>query len=138
MPDPVATKQQVRWLIEAPAMQTESSPRPAVAPTREIAAAIADAYKRALGSGPGKVTVHLAPPATLVVLLENTMTVGERTLAALGQDEPLREQRLAITAALEGHFRSIVERALGRQTSAFLSGIDTRRDVAVHLFTLTG
>jgi uncharacterized protein YbcI len=136
MPDPVTTKQHVRGLIEPAAMPTGSPRRPTAASTREIATAVADAYKRALGSGPGKISVHLASPATLVVLLESTMTVEERTLARLGQHERLREQRLAISAALEGHFRSIVERALGRRTFAFVSGIDTRRDIAVDVFTL--
>jgi hypothetical protein len=65
-----------------------------------------------------------------------TTTVEEQALAALGQPERLREQRLAISAALEGHLRSIVERALGRRTFASVSGIDTRRDVAVDVFTL--
>lgn len=104
--------------------------------TVELANGIAGAYKEALGTGPGKATVHLASPGTLVVVLENTMTIQERTLAALGEDARLRESRLSITAALEDHFRSIVERALGRRTLAFLSGIDARRDVAVDVFML--
>jgi uncharacterized protein YbcI len=48
----------------------------------------------------------------------------------------LREHRLVLTRALEDRFRSIVERALGRQTLAFISGIDILRDVAVEVFTL--
>ena len=105
-------------------------------PTLDIATAFAAAYKDALGCGPGKTTVHLTPPATLVVVHEQTMTAEERSLAALGEDERLREGRLILTTALEDRFRSIVEGALGRRTLAFLSGLDTRRDVAVELFTL--
>lgn len=113
------------------------SPRPKrPTPTLEIATAFAAAYKDALGSGPGKTTVHLAAPATLVVVHEQTMTAEERSLVALGEDKRLREGRLILTTALEGRFRSIVEGALGRRTLAFLSGLDTRRDVAVELFTL--
>lgn len=102
---------------------------------REIADAIARAYKDVLGRGP-KATVHFASPAMLVVVLENTMTIEERTIAALGEDERLRERRLLLTGALEDRFRSIVEHVLGRRTLAFLGGIDTRRDVAVDIFTL--
>ena len=109
------------------------SPAP---PTLEIANAVAAAYKDTLGCGPTKARVHFAPPAMLVVVLENTMTREERTLAALGEDERLRERRLVLTTALEDRLRSIVERALGRRTLVFLSGIDTRRDVAVEVFTL--
>lgn len=116
--------------------KTDSRPEATAAQGLEIAEAIAGAYKDALGSGPSRVTVHFAPPATLVVVLEDTMTVEERTLAALGEDARLRQDRLVVTGALEDRFRSIVERALGRRTVAFLSGIDTRRDVAVDVFTL--
>lgn len=109
---------------------------PAAPPTHEIANAIAAAYKDALGRGPKKTSVHLASPEMLVVVLENTMTDAERTLAALGEDERLREHRLVLTTALEAHFRSIIERTLRRRTLAFLGGIDTRRDVTVDVFTL--
>jgi uncharacterized protein YbcI len=108
----------------------------AAAPRLVIANAIAAAYKDTLGSGPTRARVHFAPPAMLVVVLENTMTREERTLAALGEDKRLRERRLVLTTALEDRLRAIVERALGRRTVAFLSGIDTRRDVAVEVFTL--
>jgi uncharacterized protein YbcI len=70
-------------------------------------------------------------------VLEDTMTVQERNLAALGEEEPLREYRLVLTRALEDRFRSIVEQAIGRRTVAFVSGFDTLRDIAVEVFTLT-
>jgi hypothetical protein len=41
-----------------------------------------------------------------------------------------------IQVALEERARSAVETALGRQTLAFVTGIDANRDVAVNLFTL--
>jgi hypothetical protein len=64
------------------------------------------------------------------------MTIEERTLAALGEHKRLREHRLFLAAALEDHFRSIVERAFRRRTLGFLGGIDTGRDVTVDVFTL--
>jgi uncharacterized protein YbcI len=109
---------------------------PAPVATLEIANAMVRAYKDALGRGPNKSRVHFARADTLVVVLENTMTVGERTLASLGEVERLRAHRLVLTTALEDRFRSIVERALGRRTLAFVSGFDAQRDVAVELFTL--
>jgi uncharacterized protein YbcI len=72
----------------------------------------------------------------LVVVLENSLTVAERNLARLGEHERLRESRLFFQHALEHEFRAIVEEALGRRTLAFVSGMDTRRDVAIELFTL--
>lgn len=94
------------------------------------------AYKDALGRGPTKSQVHFAGADTLVVVLQDTMTVQERNLASLGKEEPLREHRLLLTRSLEDRFRSIVEHALGKRTLAFISGFDILRDVAVEIFTL--
>ena len=119
-----------------PGSQTGAPRDPTASPTLEIANAIVGAYKDALGRGPTKSHVHFAGADTLVVVLEDTMTAQERNLAALGEEEPLREYRLVLTRALEDRFRSIVERAVGRRTVAFVSGFDTVRDVAVEVFTL--
>ena len=94
------------------------------------------AYKEALGRGPTKCHVHFAGADTLVVVLQDTMTVQERNLASLGEREPLRDRRLLLTKHLEDRFRSIVEQALGRRTLAYISGFDSLRDVAIEVFTL--
>lgn len=112
------------------------TPPPTTGRALEIANGIAGVYKDALGSGPSKARVSFASPDMVLVMLEHTMTVEEHTLAARGEDGRLRENRLVITAALEPRFRSIVEHALGRRTLAFLSGLDTRQDLAVDMFTL--
>jgi uncharacterized protein YbcI len=116
--------------------ETGPAPEPAASPTLEIANAMVRAYKDALGRGPTKCRVHFAGADTLVVVLEDTMTVQERNLASLGEDAALRQYRLVLTRALEDRSRSIVERAVGRRTLAFVSGFDTVRDVAVEVFTL--
>ena len=54
----------------------------------------------------------------------------------MGEHERLRESRLFFQHALEDQFRAVIERTLGRRTVAFISGIDTRNDVAVEVFTL--
>lgn len=114
---------------------TDANGEPAAPRTLEIPNEMVRVYKEALGRGPTKASVHFARPDTLVVLLEDTMTQAERTLAALGEVERLRQSRQVLASALEDRFRSIVERAIGRRTLAFISGFDTRRDVAVEVFT---
>jgi uncharacterized protein YbcI len=93
-------------------------------------------YKEAFGRGPTKARAHFAGPDTLVVVLEDSLTVAERNLVALGEHQRLREARLFFQYALEDQFRAIVEEALGRRTVAFVSGLDTARDVAMEVFTL--
>jgi uncharacterized protein YbcI len=119
-----------------PAPQTGPAREPRASPALEIANAMVRAYKDALGRGPTKSHVHFAGADTLVVVLQDTMTVQEHNLASLGEEELLRDRRLLLTKALEDRFRSIVERALGRRTLAYISGFDSLRDVAMEVFTL--
>lgn len=102
----------------------------------ELSNAMVRLYKHAFGRGPTKARAAFAGPDTLVVVLEQSMTVAERNLAAMGEHERLREARNFFQHALEHEFRALVERILGRRTVAFISGIDTRHDVAVEVFTL--
>jgi uncharacterized protein YbcI len=105
-------------------------------PMLEISNAMVRLYKEAFGRGPTKARANFAGRDTLVVILENTLTVAERNLVAMGEHQRLREARLFFQYALEDQFRAIVEQALGRRTVGFVSGIDTSRDVAMELFTL--
>ena len=105
-------------------------------PMLEISNAMVRLYKEAFGRGPTKARAQFAGPDTLVVMLESSLTVAERNLVAMGEHQRLREARLFFQYALEDQFRLIVEDALGRRTLAFISGIDTQRDVAVEVFTL--
>jgi uncharacterized protein YbcI len=112
---------------------------PAVAdrsPMLEISNAMVRLYKEAFGRGPTKARAQFAGPDTLVIILENSLTVAERNLAAMGEHQRLREARLFFQYALEDQLREVVEQALGRRTVAFVSGIDTVRDVAMEVFTL--
>lgn len=105
-------------------------------PMLEISNAMVRLYKEAFGRGPTKARAHFAGSDTLVVTLESSLTVAERNLVAMGEHQRLREARLFFQYALEDQFRAIVEEALGRRTVAFISGIDTSRDVAMEVFTL--
>jgi uncharacterized protein YbcI len=105
-------------------------------PMLEISNAMVRLYKEAFGRGPTKARAQFAGPDTLVVMLESSLTVAERNLVAMGEHQRLREARLFFQYALEDQFRAIVEQALGRRTVAFISGIDTHRDVAMEVFTL--
>jgi uncharacterized protein YbcI len=105
-------------------------------PMLEISNAMVRLYKEAFGRGPTKARAQFAGPDTLVVILESSLTVAERNLVAMGEHQRLREARLFFQAALEDQFREIVEDALGRRTLAFISGMDTSRDVATEVFTL--
>ena len=126
--------QEITGTIEqAPDEASEPTDR---SPMLEISNAMVRLYKEAFGRGPTKARAQFAGHDTLVVILENSLTVAERNLVAMGEHQRLREARLFFQYALEDQFRAIVEQALGRRTVAFVSGLDTRRDVAMEVFTL--
>jgi uncharacterized protein YbcI len=102
----------------------------------EISNAMVALYKEAFGRGPTKARAQFAGHDMLLVSLESSLTVAERNLVAIGEHRRLREARLFVSDALEDQCRAIVEQALGRKTLAYVSGIDTARDVEIKLFTL--
>jgi uncharacterized protein YbcI len=102
----------------------------------ELANAMVSFYKDTLGRGPTRARAYFAGPDTVVVLLQNTLTVAERNLVALDEHTRLRDARVYFQYAVEKELRALAERTLGRRTVAFVSGIDTRNDVAAEVFTL--
>jgi uncharacterized protein YbcI len=65
-------------------------------------------YKQAFGRGPTKARTLFADANTLVILLEDALTAGERTLLDAGADEQFRECRRVIQGVLEPALRSLV------------------------------
>ncbi|MBV9944257.1 MAG: DUF2294 family protein [Solirubrobacterales bacterium] len=105
-------------------------------PLLDISNATVRLYKETFGRGPTHARARFAGADTLVVLLQEAMTVGERRLAALGEHERVREHRVLIHRTVDDEMRATVERILSRRTLALINGIDTRCDVAVEVFLL--
>jgi uncharacterized protein YbcI len=93
-------------------------------------------YKELFGRGPTQTRTAWAGPDTLIVTLENSQTPAERTLAAMGEHQRLRDVRLFFQHAREDDLREMVERLTGRRVRAFVSGMDTVQDVSCEVFYL--
>jgi uncharacterized protein YbcI len=102
----------------------------------EISNAMVHLYKELFGRGPTKARASYAGPDLLVATLENSLTRIERTMADAGEHERLRDLRMHFQYLGEDDFVEAVERITGRKVRAFVSGMDTRRDVASELFYL--
>jgi uncharacterized protein YbcI len=120
--------------VEPRSGQQLDPPSGATSPLLEISNATVRLYKETFGHGPTH--ARFAGPDTLVVLLQDTMTVSERNLAALGEHKRLREHRQLLWGAMENELRAVVERILARRTLALISGVDIARDVAAEVFLL--
>jgi len=102
----------------------------------ELSNAMVRLYKDLFGRGPTKTRSSYAGPDLIVTTLENSLTRIERTMADAGEHERLRDLRMHFQYMAEDDFVGTVEEITGRKVRAFVSGMDTRRDVAVELFYL--
>jgi uncharacterized protein YbcI len=93
-------------------------------------------YKEQFGRGPTKARTAFAGPDLVVCTLEDSLTPVERRMAEIGDHERLRDLRLYFQHVTESQFREVIERSLGRTVRAFVSGMDTSKDVSAELFYL--
>jgi uncharacterized protein YbcI len=93
-------------------------------------------YKEQFGRGPTKTRTNWAGPDVLVVTLEESFTPAERSLQRMGEHQRLRDLRLLFQYAEVSSFCDPVERLVGRKVRAFISGIDTKADIATETFIL--
>jgi uncharacterized protein YbcI len=105
-------------------------------PLLEISNATVRLYKAAFGRGPTHARARFAGSDVLVVLLQDTMTVSERKLAAFGEHDRLRAHRLLLHKMIEDEIRAVVEEVLERETLSMISGLDTERDLAAEVLLL--
>jgi len=109
------------------------APSPSVTMANEMRAAC----KRAWGRGPTYAQVLYAGEDTIVVLLTGVLTHAERTLLAIARDRVVRSARAALHQALEPEIRTILETNTGRETRAFIPGVDLNADVVSFVVTLS-
>jgi uncharacterized protein YbcI len=102
----------------------------------EISREMVRLYKDQFGRGPTKARTDFAGQDLLVCTLEDTLTPVEERMAENGDHERLRDLRLYFQHTAEVQFCEIVEGALDRRVRAFISGMDTKKDVAAELFYL--
>jgi uncharacterized protein YbcI len=101
-----------------------------------VSRAMVRIYKEQFGRGPERVRSHWAGPDSIICFLENTLTPVERTLATMNEGQRLRDMRMLFQYAAENEFRTAIEEITGRRVTAFVSGIDTRADIASEVFVL--
>lgn len=103
-------------------------------PLLQVSTEMVRLYKDLFGRGPTKAKTTWADEDTLLCTLQDSFTAAERNLVAMGEHQRLRDVRLFFQYATEQTFRGTVEEITGRKVRAFISGIDTERDVSIELF----
>jgi uncharacterized protein YbcI len=101
-----------------------------------VSNAMVKLYKDLFGRGPTKARTNFAGPDVLVCTLQDSLTAAERSLVDMGEHGRLRDIRMFFQYASEAEFREVIEQTTGREVWAFVSGIDTVRDVSSEIFYL--
>jgi uncharacterized protein YbcI len=107
-----------------------------VAQLADISGAIKDVYTEQFGREPGRTHSHYVGPDAIACFLRGTLTRAERRLSTLDEHQRLRDMRMLFQYSAEDEFRAAVELITGRTVIAFISGIDTKTDVASEIFLL--
>jgi uncharacterized protein YbcI len=73
---------------------------------------------------------------TVVIVLQDVMTKGERTLAEAGNNEAVLDIRDAFQETMGPDLVAAVEKLTGRSVEAFISGNSVEADIAAEVFVL--
>lgn len=105
----------------------------------EVSAAISNAVVRVFhdytGRGPTRARSHVGD-SLISVVLEETLTKGERRLVAQGMSDDVLRYRRAYQQTMRTDLVAAVEGLSGRTVRAFLSDNSTDPDIAVESFVL--
>jgi uncharacterized protein YbcI len=109
------------------------------APDGELAAAISNAIVGALarttGRGPTKARTTLGENGVFVVL-QDSLTVGEQTLADHGEGQAVLDLRRRWQRVMQAEISQEIERLTGRTVIGFMSDNHIDPDLAVEVFIL--
>ena len=105
----------------------------------ELAAAISQTVVRALsettGRGPTKAKTTIGENGVFVVL-QDTLTHGERTLSDAGQGRAVLDLRRRWQAVMQADVSREIEELMGRKVIGFMSDNQIDPDLAVEVFVL--
>ena len=87
------------------------------------------------GKGPTRAKTYIVDDL-VVVVLEESFTRAEKTLAERGEREAIQQIRRRFRQQMAESFTSVVEQATGRKVRVFLSDTDIEQDVSVETFLL--
>jgi uncharacterized protein YbcI len=105
----------------------------------ELGAAISNAIVRLLaeytGRGPTKARTSIRDDV-IIVVLEDTLTKGERALVRIGRSEKVIDLRGEFQTAMRSDAVAAVEQLTGRSVMAFMSTNHIDPDLAAEVFVL--
>jgi uncharacterized protein YbcI len=99
-----------------------------------VSNALVTLHKEQFGRGPTRARANFAGDDTLVCVLEDALLPAERVMVQMGEQQRVRESRVALQAATSAQFIGAIEAIVNRKVIAFASAIDADQDVVWEIF----
>ncbi len=120
-----------RESVDAPTVETPNSASYSVA--ARISSGMVGLTSRYMGRGPTKARTTLNANLAVVVL-EDALTRGERTLVAAGEVESVQQQRRTFYKLMRNEAVAAVEEISSRRVRALMSDVDPTEGISTHVF----
>jgi uncharacterized protein YbcI len=99
-----------------------------------VSNAMVKLHKDQFGRGPTRARSDFAGPDALLCVLEEALLPAELKMVEMGDQERVRESRIAFQAATAPEFIAAVEQIVFRKVRAFSSGVDPDSNVVFESF----
>jgi uncharacterized protein YbcI len=99
-----------------------------------VSNALVGLHKEQFGRGPQRARSNMAGDDTLVCVLEEVLLPAELKMVAMGDQQRVRESRVAFQASTADDFIAAIEKIMLRKVRAFASGVDPDTDVVFENF----
>lgn len=100
-----------------------------------ISNALVQIQREYMGRGPTKARTSIRDN-TVLVLMEDTLTKGERSLVADGKEHEVLDSRGSFQSTMRNDLVAAVEELTGRSVVAFMSSNHVEPDLACEVFVL--
>src|SRR4051794_41197016 len=104
-------------------------------PLEAVSNALVRLHKEQFGRGPTKGRAHFAGRDTLVCVLEDVLLPAELKMVSMGDQNRVRDARVAFQAATADEFIAAVEQIVYRKVQAFASAVDPDANVVFETFS---
>jgi uncharacterized protein YbcI len=101
----------------------------------EVTNAVVRLHRSHYGKGPTRSKSYLLDDV-LVCVMRDVFTTVERTLVEAGEQDKVRETRLAFQDAMRDRFAEAIEDIVGRRVLGVTSQVLVDQDVAIEAFVL--
>jgi len=91
-------------------------------------------HKEQFGRGPTSAQSNFAGPDALLCVLQDVLLPGELKMVGLGDQNRVRDSRVAFQAATQDEFIAAVEQILYRKVVGFASGVDPDANMVFECF----